>query len=104
LGLSISERTARRILDGEIEIQPPILERISIHGKNSAPARRGKREEPTDNRSFKLLPKDKQQLADAISRSFNPIAEAYYLEGDVIPLVTVKRDRIIITVPVVKKP
>lgn len=104
LGLAISERTARRILDGEIEVQPPILERISINSKNSAPARRGKRDESTDNRSFKLLPKDKEQLVDAVSRSFNSIAEAYYLEGGVTPSVTVKRDRIVITVPVVKKP
>lgn len=102
IGLSISERTARRIMDCEIESLDSILERITITGAKEAPARR--RSKRGNSKAIKLEEADKDKLSRSAKRAFADIADRYYLEPDVMPTVKVRSDRISITVPVVRLP
>ena len=104
MGLSISERTARRILDGEVKEVAPILDRIQI-GQSPSKKRDGKRTgSPIDNRGFKLHVEDAAMLSQALKPAFREIAERYYLEDDVTPIVRSRKDRITVTIPIVKLP
>ena len=101
LGLSISERTARRIMDGQVLTLQPILDQIEIQAPNKPAA--GRKPKRGDSRSFTLLKQDKDLLSESVKPAFKDIAERYYLEDDVEPTVQARRDRIVITVPVVKR-
>ena len=99
----LSPRSARRILDGEIDELSPILERITIAGQTKKGEKRGKDNLALrDGRSFKLGKLDAEKLSAAVKEAFADIAEQYYLEGDVEPSVRSSKDRIVITIPVVK--
>lgn len=103
MGLGLSERSARRVLDGEISDAPQVLDRITIRepkAMGKAPA--GKGALPADMRSLKLAKDDAALLASAMKAAFSEIASRYYLEGDVEPSVRASRDRIVVSVPVVK--
>lgn len=103
LGLDISERTARRIIDGELADAECVLDRIVI--KNAQGKRRSsasKRPSYADMRSLKLSGDDRVELANSVKNAFGPIAQRYYLEDDVEPSIHAKHDRIVITIPVVK--
>lgn len=105
IGLSISERTARRILDGEIDDVDPILERITINGAEPRERAGNKqRKAPVDGRGLKLQREDVDALSSATKDCFAEIADKYYLEHDVQPKITVRRDRLTITIPIEKKP
>jgi hypothetical protein len=50
----------------------------------------------------KLTVEEKQELADAVSSAFKPLAQRYYLDGEVEPHVSVASGRIMVSVPVVE--
>ena len=101
-GIRISSRTARRVLDGQVADVDDLLSLISIEGAQTQSAR-------THRRATATLPGVKIQRAEAIElaselrESFAQLAERYYLEKDVEPRVSVGRDRITITLPLVSK-
>lgn len=108
LGLAISERSARRIMDGGITPLEPLLARIRIEGgrdeeprgsraPSAAPASAG-----ADLRGLKLSPDDLSAFSERISAAFSEIARDYYLEPGVRPEVKVGRDAIRISIPVQK--
>ena len=99
VGLSISARTARRIIDGQIEDVPSLLEQISIE-RPGAKAKRGKA--PKHHR-VKIQRGDAQELGQSVREAYRPLAERYYLEDEVEASVRVSRDRITITIPLVEK-
>ena len=106
MGLELSERTARRIMDGDITELYPVLDRVVISKQGAGQAGRkvaGKRA-PVDARGLKLSPQEAKVLADAAKEAFGDIAQRYYLEECVEPSVRVRRDRITISIPVVKHP
>lgn len=107
MGLDVSERSARRIMDGEIDEIDPMLDRIALTD-SSANAKKTRRQKSshaqTDGRSLKLAREDRTLLRSAVSKAYSDIAERYYLEAEVEPTVKVHRDRVVITVPVVKAP
>ncbi|MBQ9041948.1 MAG: ATP-binding protein [Eggerthellaceae bacterium] len=105
MGLDISPRSARRIIDGEIAELDAVLERVSIVGHEpQKPRQRRRTTDLGDARSFRLSKDDASRLADAVSVTFADIAERYYLEGDVAPTVRSSKHRILISVPIVKLP
>lgn len=105
MGLDVSPRSARRIMDGEIDAMFPILDRITIAGQaGGGPSKARKTAPASDARSFKLGKQDAALLAGSAKESFADIAERYYLESDVEPMVRGAKDRIVITIPVVKLP
>ncbi len=104
LGLSLSERSARRILDGEIVPIPPLLERIRIEGaacsSEKAPSRTPRL--ASDARGLKIAPNDLNGFSSCISSAYRDLARRYYLEPNVEPDIQVGKDSIRISIPVNK--
>ncbi len=104
MGLEISPRSARRILDGEIDEADALLDRIEISDSSQQKQlKKTSAQKALDARSFKLAKQDAALLADAIRPVFQDIAESYYLEDNVEPSVKASKDRITISIPVVKR-
>lgn len=109
LGLEMSERTARRIMDGLIEPAVPVLERISIQTATDVPPSTTASQMPPkaaprgDMRSFKMSDSDREAFEKEVQSAYMEIAEKYYLEPNVSPQVKVSKDAIRITIPVVKQ-
>ena len=104
LGLEISERSARRIIDGDISPAQPVLDRISIYEAPKVAARPRPHDALSDRRSFHLCSDDKQLLVFSLEEAYKTIAAKYYLEPDVKPQVRVSRDKILISIPIEKLP
>ncbi len=109
LGLSISERSARRIMDGAILPLASLAERIgaeALAGRDAAGAGASRQAKapaaPTDARGLKLSAGDAAELKGAVRRAFADIARRYYLEEDTEPVLRVGKDAIHITIPVAK--
>lgn len=106
LGLNISERSVRRIMNGEILSLSSILERIKLESfpeqtdikhANSRHANVAKR--PS---KLKLSEDDKKLLIDGIKETYLDIAEKYFLEGDVPVNLRIGKDAISIDIPIKK--
>ena len=116
LGLDISERSARRIMDGEISPLRPLLSRVHIRGLekegsarradeaasggDSSKAAAAKRDLPADERGLKLSAEDAEAFKARVGEAFSDLAEAYYLEPEVEPELRVGRDAIRISIPI----
>ena len=99
LGLAISTRTARRIIDGQIADVPTLLDMITIERPNEKAARPKK----AHSSRAKVQRSDAVALAESVREAFAQLAERYYLEGDVDPGVRVSRDKLTVTIPLVEK-
>ena len=106
MGLEVSDRSARRIIDGEVDELDSLLDRITISDGRAKQEKRAKKnvDISKDARGFKLGKQDAALLAGSVREAFADIAERYYLEGDVDPSVRAGKDRIVVTIPVVKRP
>lgn len=102
IGLELSERSARRILDGTIEPAEPLLSRIELQEATKRAGRK-KPARGTASSRLKLANAERRKLADDAKHSFASIAERYYLESDVEPSVKAGYDKISITIPIVRK-
>ncbi len=109
LGLTLSERSARRIMDGAIAPAAPVLEQLACAlGESQG---EGAAEEPKhaakprrkSERALALSPDDVAAFAGRVQEAFRDIARDYYLEADVIPVVRVEKDAVRITIPVEKQ-
>ena len=104
IGLEISERTARRILDGEIDDLDPVLNQITLNTAKKGPQSKKAKNALADARGFKLMPQDAEMLADSVQGAYQDLAERYYLAPNVKPFVKGRRDRITLTIPIVRRP
>ncbi|MCI8469056.1 MAG: ATP-binding protein [Eggerthellaceae bacterium] len=104
LGLVLSERSARRVMDGQIAPVPSLMDRLASESFAPAPAvRRGRKGAPLgDRRGLVLADDDVAGLKEGVGRLFSELAERYYLDGTVEPEVRVAGDAIRITIPVEK--
>lgn len=108
LGLLLSERSARRIMDGEIAPLSPLLARVAIGGGEESESTRHSHSPRTakpatgDARGLKVAPEDLAQFSQRIAQAFADIARDYYLESNVEPVVQVGKDGIRISIPTVK--
>jgi hypothetical protein len=99
IGLAISERTAHRVLGGELQPLASVLECV-------APAA----EEPDarrpdiyrDRRGLRLHASDTREFQRRLEEAFDLVAERYYLHLSGEPKVTVGRDTITVRFPVEK--
>ena len=88
LGLTLSERSARRILNDEIMPIESLAERVRTHelaakptNSEPAPERNTKaKAKKADARSLKMESEDKRLLSKACESAFADIAERYYLD------------------------
>lgn len=99
LGLAISERTARRIIDGHIASALPLLDRVVIADSSAPKPKTRKAARP---KALSLTNGDKQALSQAALEAFEPLAEEYYLESAVEPKVSVGSESITIAIPIVR--
>lgn len=104
LGMVISTRSARRIMDGSIEPALSLVERLKLV---SFPEVRGADRSSRANvrshsKGLKLDAADVDRLSRDVSRAFKEIAERYFLVSDVKPEIRVSGDSIRITIPVEK--
>lgn len=105
LGLLISERSARRIMDGEIAPVEPLINRVRIEGddESRAPARSAKAKAAMgDARGLKIAPDDLDAFSRRVARAFSDLARDYYLESEVKPEVRVGKDGVRIVIPIEK--
>ena len=102
IGLEMSERTARRIMNGEIATLDPILDLVQITSGHEVPKRK-KAPSKLGRRPIRLERSDTELLKAATKDAFEELAHRYYLESGVEPSVRVSYDRITVTVPVVRK-
>lgn len=108
LGLIMSERSARRIMDGEIAPLPPLLSRIDIKGAPGAQTENATAHKETstrkkDERGLKISPSDLEDFADSLRQAFSVIARDYYLQDNVEPEIRVQKDAIRIAIPIIKQ-
>ena len=106
LGLEFSERSARRVLDGEIPPLATLLERLEKEAfsapKGQSQTKRSSRKHHAegDGRKLRLEPEDTAQLSEDATKSFRSLAARYFLEPDVEPEIRVSADAIHIIIPI----
>lgn len=99
IALPISERTAHRILAGQIDILVPPLNKISPH--------RAKKNDVgidiyKDNRGLKISKDDLDFFSRKLEDSFDSIAQRYYLQLSDAPKIRVGKDSITVKFPIEK--
>ncbi len=104
LGLDISERSARRIMDDSIAPVSPLLDRLRIGETPSKTPRHPHRAQgrSSDARSLKVDRADLDSFADSVADAYRSLARDYFLEPDVKPDISVDKNQIRITIPVEK--
>jgi hypothetical protein len=91
LGLDISERTAHRILSGQIGPVKHMVERVIPTRAQSSPAAIDLLK---DSRGLKLSKDDAESFSRALEKAFEPLARQYYLSLKDLPKISVKGDTI----------
>ncbi len=89
VGLEISERTAHRILSGQIAALPSLYEMAKGERAKAAPLDLIK-----DNRGLRLAKEDVEAFSREMERSFELLAQRYYLSLRDVPKISVKGDTI----------
>ena len=97
IGLGMSDRTAQRILSGEIAPLEPALRSIEPHEHAPVPV-----DLERDRRGLRLAREDAAGFARAVADAFAPLADGYYLRLSSEPRVRVASDRITVTLPIEK--
>lgn len=98
LGLEMSERTAHRILAGQIEIVSPLLD--TLMGKErSLQAHVHEVDLYRDRRGLKLSDDDRAAFSRALEDAFTTLAQRYYIELTDEPIIRVGKDAITVKFP-----
>ncbi|MBQ6411520.1 MAG: ATP-binding protein [Atopobiaceae bacterium] len=100
LGLDMSERTAHRILAGQIKPQRGVLARLSHRSDESAPQ---EVDLMRDRRGLRIAEEDVEDFARAAERAFDLLAARYYLTLQTEPRVRVSRNKITVTYDIEKQ-
>ncbi len=106
LGLEMSDRSARRILNGSIKPLPTIKERIETESfplKYAKQPGKKKQSNPAASRSLNISSTDIEELKHTVDSAFCDIADRYYLEQEPCDI-KVGRQQIQITIPIQNLP
>ncbi len=109
-GLAVSERTARRIVDGEMKSLPDLMEMLKarsfpVHKRPDVSKKRDRSIELADetlSRKVSLSDDDEAFLTRTAREAFTDIARRYFLRSDVEPSIECKKGRVIITIPTIE--
>ena len=101
LGLSISSRSARRILDGQIDALDALIDRIMIQLPSQPRMRSGKKSSTTLAHTVKISAEDKDEMARQMEDAYKAIAQRYYLAPNVEATTRIARGKIIVSIPLV---
>ena len=103
LGLALSERSARRIMDGEIAPVDALVNRVRIEGDaEQRPVARAAKAPSGDARGLKIASDDLDAFSRRVAQAFSDLARDYYLEPSVKPDVRVGKDGVRIHIPIEK--
>ena len=108
IGLPLSSRSARRILDDKIAPLKPFIEQLSFEGEQNA--KPSESQDPaTENgsskslyaeqRKLKLSPEDYETFEKALEQAFDALAEHYYLKRSDAVKIRTGSDKVTITIP-----
>ena len=108
VGLPLSSRSARRILDDQIAPLKPFIEQLSFEGEQNA--KPSESQDPaTENgsskslyaeqRKLKLSPEDYETFKKALEQAFDALAEHYYLKRSDAVKIRTGSDKVTITIP-----
>ena len=102
LGLEMSERTAHRILAGQIKPVRGVTARL-LRERDSSSHAPAPVDLAKDRRGLRIAKDDMAQFSRAVERDFNDLATRYYFNlcGD--PKIRVSRDRITVTFDLAKE-
>lgn len=100
VGLHISERTAHRILAGELAPSDTVMDLVAPAPEQEAPKRP---DIYRDRRGLRIHHSDVREFQRRLEDSFDLIAERYYLHMTGEPKVTIGRDCITVRFPVEKE-
>ncbi len=99
IGLAISERTAHRVLGGELEPLDSVLEYVAPTTAQIDPRRP---DIYRDRRGLRIDRSDAREFQRRLEEAFDLVAERYYLHLSGEPKITVGRDTITVRFPVEK--
>jgi hypothetical protein len=111
IGLPLSSRSARRILDGQIDPLAPFIERLDFEregriSKPFDPQGNGERtaSDPSsklyhEQRKLKIAPDDLTHFKQALENAFAELAEHYYLEREGELKIRAGSDKITVSIP-----
>ena len=103
LGLSVSERTCRRILEGGVQAASDLLERLQTESfPKPSPAKVQSQSPFADLRGFKLDAEDEHLLKCSLQDAFEAIADKYYLDPAFAPEIKASSSKITISIPLDK--
>jgi hypothetical protein len=100
IGLPVSERTAHRVLAGELASLEPVLAQVTARDE---PKPKPGPDIYRDRRSLRIHHSDISLFKQELTRAFDLIAERYYLNLKGEPRVSVSRDSISVRFPVEKE-
>lgn len=102
IGLDISSRSCRRILDGEIVCPPTLMDRIKADNTITAKSNKcmisNKHNGPT---RIKFAENDMDEFRGEVAKSFAEIAEKYYLDKDIVPSIHASGGSLKIEIPLI---
>lgn len=96
LGLEMSERTAHRIVSGQVRPARSVLARLTHRG-DSHPQRPREVDLARDRRGLRIAPADVEEFSRTMERDFALLADRYYLSLSADPKVRVGRGKITVT-------
>ncbi|MDO4501889.1 MAG: ATP-binding protein [Coriobacteriia bacterium] len=99
LGLDMSERSARRIMDGEVRPAPEIKELITFVDQREQAAAPAKTPRKRTSGGIRFAPEDLSRFKDTVARAYAELADAYYLESDPHIVVQKRSDALHISIP-----
>lgn len=106
LGLSLSERSARRILDGDIAPLSPFIHLLDMQHDSPDPlpkrSEQSGRSRGKDRRGLKISSGDLEEFTAQVGSAYREIAQNYYLDPAVQPHITIRSDGITVHFPVRK--
>lgn len=111
VGLLMSERSARRIMDEEIKPVPTILEQLasllqdpkSDEEPNTEETPASHIFEPDRGKRASFSSQDLDAFRDSILAAYKPLAEAYYLDPEQTPSIKLSKGVLHIAIPVEKQ-
>ena len=97
LGMTVSTRSARRILDGQIEPLQPFVRYLNLDecvGKQAVPRKTGLKSRP-----IRMEEEDLAQFVVAVKAAYGELAQGYYLEPDIEPDIRITREGMRVFIP-----
>lgn len=102
LGMPISTRSARRILDGQVAPLEPFVNTLNLEPGTHSTAR-DTEHSTSSPKPPRISKQDMETFTGRVHDAYGPLAESYYLDADVPPHVRVARDGLHIVIPFAPK-